>query len=162
MPVAHPAIAGHSPAMKFTIALIAAAFAAIVPLSAQDANKAGPKVVVVTLAEAEKHIAAGVTVIDLRTEDEFEHMHIKGAKNLNALDPNFEKAVAELDPTKPILVHCQSGRRSLAAVEGALAKAKVPTIYHFITGMSAWRKAGKPVELTKVPAESGVLPERLR
>ena len=154
--------------MKIAIALIAAAFAVSASLSAQDTKKpAEPaktesKVVNVNVAEAEKHIAAGVTVIDLRTEDEFEHNHIKGAKNLNALDPNFEKAIAELDPKKPILVHCQSGRRSRDAVEGALAKAKVPVIYHLTEGLSAWKKSGKPLEVTPTPAQSGVLPERLR
>ena len=154
--------------MKIAIALFVATFAVSVPLSAQDtakpteAAKTGAKVVNVTLAEAEKHIAAGVTVIDLRTEEEFEHVHIKGAKNMNALSADFEKAVAALDPSKPILVHCQTGRRSRAAVEGALSKAKVPVIYHLVEGLSIWQKAGKPVEVTPTPAQSGKLPERLR
>ena len=154
--------------MKIAIALFTAALIVAVPLSAQDAPKpaapakAESKIVNVTLAEAEKHIADGVTVIDLRTEEEFEHVHIKGAKNMNALSADFEKAVAALDPTKPILVHCQTGRRSRAAIEGALSKAKVPVIYHFTEGLSIWQKAGKPVELTPTPAQSGKLPERLR
>lgn len=157
--------------MKTAIALFVTAFVVTAPLSAQDAPKpaapaapakAESKVVNVTLAEAEKHIAAGVTVIDLRTEEEYEHVHIKGAKNMNALSADFEKNIAALDPTKPILVHCQSGRRSRAAVEGPLTKAKVPAIYHLAEGLSIWQKAGKPVEKTPTPAQSGVLPERLR
>lgn len=162
---------GHPTVMKFSILLATTALAVSAPLYAQEKPattapavpaKAQAKVVNVTVAEAEKHIAAGVTVIDLRTEEEFEHDHIKGAKNLNALDADFEKNLGALDHNVPILVHCQSGRRSKVAVENVLSKSSFPTVYHLIEGLSGWKKAGKPLEVTPTPAQSGKLPDRLK
>jgi rhodanese-related sulfurtransferase len=120
------------------------------------------KIIEVTPDEAQKQIEAGVTVIDLRTEDEFEHNRIKGAKNINALDADFEKNIAALDQTKPVLVHCQSGRRSTGAIAAVFSKSKFPVVYHMSVGLSGWKKAGKPLEVTPTPAQSGKLPERLR
>jgi hypothetical protein len=35
-------------------------------------------------------------------------------------------------------------------------------VYHMSVGLSGWKKAGKPLEVTPTPAQSGKLPERLR
>ncbi len=136
----------------------AAPAAAAKPAPAQ----AGPKVVNVTPDEAQKAIAEGVTVIDLRTEEEFEHEHIAGAKNINALSIDFEKNVAALDASKPILIHCQSGRRSGNALKDVFSKSKFPTVYHLSSGITGWKKAGKKLETTPTPLESGKLPDRLK
>lgn len=148
--------------------LAASLIAPVLPSQAQEKPaaaapaKTGPKIVEVTPDDAQKLIADGVTVIDLRTEEEFEYTHIRGAKNVNALDPAFEKNIAALDASKPILVHCQSGRRSKSAIETVLSKSKFPTIYHLTEGLGAWKKAGKPLDLTPTPEQSGKLPERLK
>ncbi len=154
--------------MKLSTFFAVTVIALSVPLSGQEKKEpaapatAAAKIVNVTPDEAEKLIASGVTVIDLRTEDEFEHDHIKGAKNINALDADFEKNLGGLDHNKPVLVHCQSGRRSKAAIEAVFSKSKFPTVYHLAEGLSAWKKAGKPLETTQTPAESGKLPDRLK
>jgi rhodanese-related sulfurtransferase len=154
--------------MKLSMLFAVAAIAISIPLHAQEKKApaapatATAKIVNVTPDEAEKLIATGVTVIDLRTEDEFEHDHIKGAKNINALDADFEKNLGGLDHNKPVLVHCQSGRRSKAAIEAVFSKSKFPTVYHLSEGLSSWKKAGKPLEVTPTPAESGKLPDRLK
>ncbi len=154
--------------MKISTILAVSAIAFSSPLYAQEKSvpaapaKSEVKVIEVTPDEAEKQIAAGVTVIDLRTEEEFENIHIKGAKNMNAMDPDFAKGIAALDPKKPILVHCQSGRRSTAAIAEVISKSKIQTVYHMSTGLSGWKKAGKPLEVTPTPLESKVLPDRLR
>ena len=155
--------------MKLPLLLTALALATATPSFAQEAKqpaapaaKSDVKIIEVTPEEAEKQIAAGATVIDLRTVDEFEHNHIKGAKNISALDTDFEKSIAALDPKKPIIVHCQSGRRSSIAIREVISKSKLQTVYHMGGGLSAWIKAAKPVETTPTPAESKVLPERLR
>jgi rhodanese-related sulfurtransferase len=164
----------HSRAMKTAALLSIIALGIMLPSHAQKnaapaaaaakpaPAQAGPKVVNVTPNEAEKAIAEGVTVIDLRTEEEFEHEHIAGAKNINALSNEFEKSVAALDATKPILIHCQSGRRSSRALKDVFSKSKFPTIYHMSSGVSGWKKEGKKVETTPTPIESGKLPERLK
>lgn len=154
--------------MKLSLLFAASIIALAIPSQAQDKpsteapSKTGPKIVQVTPDEAQKLVAEGVTVIDLRTEEEFEHIHIRGAKNINALDPEFEKNIAALDASKPILVHCQSGSRSRTAIETVLSKSKFPTVYHLSEGLTAWKKAGKPLDLTPTPEQSGKLPERLK
>jgi rhodanese-related sulfurtransferase len=155
--------------MKLTIALTSlvlavsnVVFAQGAPQPAEALAKAEPKVIECTPDEIQKQIAAGVTVIDVRTEDEFEHVHIKGAKNLNMLDSDFEKNVAALDPKKPIIVHCAAGSRSSRAIREVFSKSGIQTIYHLSTGISGWQKAGKPVEKTPTPAQSNQLPDRLK
>ncbi|MEK0448962.1 MAG: hypothetical protein RL088_1230 [Verrucomicrobiota bacterium] len=154
--------------MKFFALCAASIIVLAIPTQAQEKPsaaapaKTGPKIVQVTPDDAQKLIAEGVTVVDLRTEEEFEHTHIRGAKNVNALDPEFEKNIAALDASKPILVHCQSGSRSRTAIETVLSKSKFPAVYHLSEGLTAWKKAGKPLDLTPTPEQSGKLPERLK
>lgn len=57
-----------------------------------------------------------VTLLDVRTADEFQKGHIDGAMNIDFRDSSFcEHAVAELDSEDTIAVYCWSGRRSSAA-----------------------------------------------
>jgi phage shock protein E len=56
-------------------------------------------------------------VIDVRTAEEFAEGHVKGARNLDIRNGDFEKALANLDKEAPYSVYCRSGNRSAAAVE---------------------------------------------
>jgi rhodanese-related sulfurtransferase len=98
--------------------------------------------------EAEKLMKEnpGMTILDVRTPEEFAEGHIKGAVNVNVHEADFEKQVAKLDQTKPVMVHCGSGRRSTEALEEMGDKVKFPQIYHLNNGFRAWKAAGKPVE----------------
>lgn len=87
---------------------------------------------------------AGVTVIDLRTPDEFAEGHLQGAVNVDFLASTFEAELGKLDATKPYLVHCASGRRSAQAME-VFEKLKFAKIYHLSTGYKSWVAAGQPV-----------------
>ena len=82
-------------------------------------------------------------MLDVRTADEFEGGHIKGAKNLSFLDDDFEQKLKEVEG-KPVLVHCASGNRSAKAVKQMLGK-QFPELYHLNGGMKAWKDAGKEV-----------------
>jgi phage shock protein E len=84
-------------------------------------------------------------ILDVRTADEFKEGRIAGAKNIDFTENDFEQKAAELDKTKPWLVHCGSGRRSTASLE-VLQKLGFKQIYHLDGGMKAWKAAGKPVE----------------
>lgn len=96
--------------------------------------------------EAAKLIAAGdVTIIDVRTPDEFKDGHIKGAKNIDIMSNDFEAQLAKLDKTKPTLVHCQAGGRSTRALP-TFAKLGFTNVIHLDEGFGGWEKAGKPVE----------------
>jgi rhodanese-related sulfurtransferase len=56
-----------------------------------------------------------VTLLDVRTEEEYKSGHIKGARliPLGALEANLAKL--EADRHKKIIVYCRSGNRSIAA-----------------------------------------------
>lgn len=95
---------------------------------------------------AEKLIMEGkVTVLDVRTADEFKDRRITGAKNIDFTENDFEKKVSELDKSKPYLVHCASGHRSTNALE-TLQKLGFQSVYHLDGGLKAWEAAGKAVE----------------
>src|SRR3954470_8467015 len=100
----------------------------------------------VDAAAAEKLVKdAKVTVLDVRTPDEFKQGHIAGAKNIDFTENDFEKKVGELDKSKPFLVHCGSGRRSTSSLE-IFKKLGFQSIYHLDGGLKSWEAAGKPVE----------------
>jgi phage shock protein E len=146
------------------LSFLAFAFAGFaLPLGAADApaepDKAPTKaastlnVKNVGVDEAEKLIkdTPGLTVVDVRTPEEYDHQHIKGAVNINVFGQDFEEQIAKLDPSKPILVHCAAGSRSRTAIQQLEGKAKFPVIYHMNAGFSAWLKANKPVEEKPLP-----------
>ena len=99
----------------------------------------------VTPDEAEKLIQSrkDLIVLDVRTAEEFESGHIKGARNLSLLDDDFEQKLKEVEG-KPVLVHCASGGRSARAVKQMLGK-DFPELYHMNGGIKAWQDAKKEV-----------------
>ena len=99
----------------------------------------------VTPAEAEAllHSDKNITVIDVRTQEEFAEGHIAGAKNVNFNSPAFLERMKEYEG-KSILVHCAAGGRSARALE-ALPKGSFGEIFHLNKGFNAWVEAGKPV-----------------
>ena len=91
------------------------------------------------LAEGE-----GVTVLDIRTPEEFAEGHLAGAKNLDFTEGDFEERLAQLDRSKPYLVHCASGRRSSQAME-VFKKLRFTRIHHLVDGYKGWVDAGNAV-----------------
>ena len=57
------------------------------------------------------------TVIDVRTPEEFSEGHVKGAKNLDFRNGEFEKSLPNLDKETTYSVYCRSGSRSADAVQ---------------------------------------------
>lgn len=85
-----------------------------------------------------------VTVLDVRTPEEFAEGHLKGAVNLDFNADDFEEKIAKLDPAKPYLVHCAAGGRSGQSME-LFEKHKFTRIFHLSPGYRGWVEAGKPV-----------------
>ena len=86
----------------------------------------------------------GVTVIDVRTPEEFAQGHIEGAVNYNVEGPDFGTQIAGLDPAGTYAVYCRSGNRSQVAV-GEMSQAGVNGIYELESGIVGWQNAGLPV-----------------
>ncbi len=86
----------------------------------------------------------GVTIVDVRTPEEFAEGHLDGAVNYNVQGAEFADQIATLDPAGTYAVYCRSGNRSQAAV-AAMAQAGIPGIYELESGIVGWQEAGLPV-----------------
>ncbi|MBI1349515.1 MAG: rhodanese-like domain-containing protein [Actinomycetales bacterium] len=86
----------------------------------------------------------GVTVIDVRTPEEFAAGHIAGAVNIDVQGPDFASQIGGLDAAGTYAVYCHSGNRSQAAV-AEMANAGINGIYELDGGIAAWEAAGQPV-----------------
>ena len=109
----------------------------------ESAGKSSPQRVDVT--EAKRLIAARqVTILDVRTSDEFSAGHIAGARNLNFYDGDFQAKLQELDKSQSYLVHCGTGRRS-AQAGAAMSRLGFKSVYDLAGGMKAWEQANQEV-----------------
>jgi rhodanese-related sulfurtransferase len=138
--------------------LVACLFTAL-PVSAEDkvpAPAAATEVKHVdgkgakTLLETKATEAEKITIVDVRTPEEYAAGHIAGAKNIDIASDTFEAELNKLDKTKPILVHCGAGGRSTTSLS-TFKKLGFKTVTHLDGGMKAWKAAGNPVE-TKTEA----------
>ena len=102
----------------------------------------------ITAAEARKMLGAdgnSMTVLDVRTPAEYAAGHIKGAVNIDFFGPRFEMELGRLDKSKPVLIYCQTGRRSEAAAK-MTRSAGFQEVHDLKGGVKAWRAAGLPLE----------------
>jgi rhodanese-related sulfurtransferase len=83
-------------------------------------------------------------VLDVRDEAEFANGHIADAIHIPVAD--LESRIAELKKykTKPLLVNCQRGARSVKACE-ILRKAEFTQVHNLHGGLDAWQQAKLPL-----------------
>lgn len=103
---------------------------------AQKGNPLSPK-------EFSKSMAAApdAQLIDVRTPEEYDEVHIDDAMNIDWNGDNFEEEAGTLDKTKPVYVYCRSGKRSAAAAEKMRAMG-FTTVYDLRGGILAWEQSG--------------------
>ena len=98
-----------------------------------------------------------IQVVDVRRPAEWEAGHVAQAKlkplNKFALSA-AEALLADLDPVKPVAVHCKSGYRSSIATS-LLERAGYPLVMNVVGGFDAWQAQKLPVERTLQPATAG-------
>ena len=95
---------------------------------------------------------AGITVIDVRGQAEWESGHIPGAENipLGYLDDRFD----DVPRDTPVVVQCQTGPRS--SIAASLLRAKGFTnVSNLAGGFAEWRAHGNQVE-REAPANAAV------
>lgn len=95
--------------------------------------------------EAEKKIKEGITVIDVRTSEEYKEGHIGGSSNINVSLSDFSEKVSSLDKNKEYLVYCRSGGRSSSA-QKIMASLGFNNVYNLAGGIISWGEEGLPVE----------------
>jgi phage shock protein E len=86
-----------------------------------------------------------VVLVDVRTPEEYNSGHIKGAQNIDIYAPDFAERMSKLPKDATILMYCRSGGRSGSALS-FMKEAGYPNIAHLSGGIGAWMSAGKPVE----------------
>ncbi len=80
---------------------------------------------------------SNVEVIDVRTSEEIQAGMIKGAKNINIMDPSFPVKIKELDRNKTYIMVCRSGNRSGSAC-GFMESEGFTDLYNLAGGMMDW------------------------
>jgi phage shock protein E len=88
--------------------------------------------------------APGVTVLDVRTPEEFTAGHIEGAINIPVEYPDYLDRVGQLDPNGTYAVYCRSGNRSQPAVAG-LASLGINGVFELESGTIGWTAEGQPL-----------------
>ena len=88
-----------------------------------------------------------VTVIDVRYPEEFLSGHIRGSLNV----PLAEITASGL-PSGPLVVVCQSGRRSARALERLQETGHPEPVSDLAGGLSGWRQAHLPLEVPGDPS----------
>lgn len=81
-----------------------------------------------------------VTIVDVRTPEEFGLAHIEGAKNIDYKGKDFEGELAKLDKKKPVLVHCAAGGRSTKSL-ATFQKLGFEQVIHLDGGFGAYEEA---------------------
>ena len=89
----------------------------------------------------------GYTLLDVREDHEYAAGHLPGAISLPR--SRLELACPQCEPlvesSKPVLVYCKSGRRSLLAAK-TLQQMGINNPISMSGGFDAWQQASKPVE----------------
>jgi rhodanese-related sulfurtransferase len=114
----------------------------------QCAEKASVKRLNVEQASALVGESAEVTVLDVRTSEEFAAGHLPGARSAPMHADQFNEAVAQLDRNDVYLVHCQAGVPGGRAEQALqrLEELGFTRLHHLEGGFAAWEEAGEPVE----------------
>lgn len=126
------------------LALFLAAGVATVALAAEVAT-----VTPDALLERQRRGDAALTVLDVRTAEEYASGHVPGAVNI----PHDQLAdrIAEVPRDKDVVLYCRTGRRAALAAE-VLAGQGYASLGHLEGDIQAWIAEGRPLEQPKDPA----------
>ena len=76
-------------------------------------------------------------VLDVRTKAEFEVGHLPGAVHLDYFGADLIEKMDALDKSKPYLVYCRSGRRSVRVCV-LMKNSGFAQVYHLDGGIKDW------------------------
>jgi rhodanese-related sulfurtransferase len=96
----------------------------------------------VSREEAQKMVAEGAQLVDVRADHEWEMGRIEGAQHLPLAELN--ERVGEIERDRPVVFYCRGGNRSTMATEALAAEGfKTAKLSEGIVG---WAEAGLPLE----------------
>jgi rhodanese-related sulfurtransferase len=92
---------------------------------------------------AEAIAQEGVTILDVRTPEEFAEGFIEGARNIDFYRDDFEIEINSLDKESSYALYCRSGKRSGQAAQ-MMQEAGFLSVSNLDGGMIDWANAGMP------------------
>ncbi len=111
-----------------------------------------PEISEISRDEAQKLVAEGAQLVDVRADHEWEMGRIAGAEHLPLAE--LAERTGEIDKDRPVVFYCRGGNRSTMATD-ALAAAGYDA-KKLSEGIVGWAEAGLPLEPEGgVVAESG-------
>ena len=94
----------------------------------------------ITPAAAQDLLANGVTLVDIRSADEYAREHIAGAQRLDVAALQVEQFTA------PVIFHCRLGQRTRQHAARLRASVRADVAAYLLDGgIEAWKQAGLPV-----------------
>jgi len=96
----------------------------------------------VSREEAEKLVAGGAQLVDVRAGHEWEAGRIEGASHLPLAE--LAERAGELDRERPVVLYCRGGNRSTMATEALSAEGF--DAVKLSEGIVGWAGAGLPLE----------------
>ena len=111
----------------------------------EEITKTQPEVKNISPKQAMKLIEKekDVFVLDVRTQEEYDKVHIKNA-NLIPIQ-ELEQNINKIPKDKKVIVHCAKGKRSARACE-ILKDKGLKELYNVEGGIDKWQEEGFPVE----------------
>lgn len=89
-------------------------------------------------------------LVDVRTQEEYEVSHLKGAQNICVDNDDFDKKIRSLDKNKPVYVYCKKGSQSAKAAE-KLKKMGFTKVYDLDGGIRSWEEKKLELENYNLP-----------
>ena len=83
-------------------------------------------------------------VLDVRTAEEFNEGHIKGAINIDIRQPDALEKIDKLDHNAKYIVHCRTNHRSKTASDHMI-QSGFKTVYQMMDGITGWNQNKLPV-----------------
>ncbi|MBP6413226.1 MAG: redoxin domain-containing protein [Bacteroidia bacterium] len=91
-------------------------------------------------------------ILDVRTPEEFENGHLKGAKNIDWNADDFDSKIAGFDKNQVVFVYCLSGGRSSSAAE-KMRSIGFKQVYEMEGGIMKWRSQNLELEVAEGNSE---------
>ena len=123
--------------MKYLIPFVVALL--IVGCSKEEANTT------LNADDFNAKIQSGVTLLDVRTPEEYSTGHIESSMNVDFKNPSFEENILMFDKSKTYAVYCASGVRSGKAAE-LMREKGFTSVYTLEGGIKTWNEKGLPLE----------------
>ncbi len=83
-----------------------------------------------------------VSIIDVRTREEYADGHIEGARNIDFTSPSFsDEVIRTLEKDRSYVLYCRSGRRSALAAE-RMRELGFTNVVDLSGGVLSWEQTG--------------------